>query len=226
MFPIRDHNPTGGPVVVVWLLLGANVLIFLLALAQGGAQGVFEYALRYGVVPVDLLADPLGESPRLLTHLFMHGGWAHLLGNMIFLFVFGDNIEDRFGHVGFALFYLGGGIVAAVVQVLLVYDSPFPMVGASGAISAVLGAYIVLYPRKRVQAVVVPLVLPWLVLNLLVRTPRFFLWWLPAWVYLGFWILFQVWEGLTDLALTGGVAWWAHVAGFAFGALISRWLVR
>ena len=226
MFPIRDHNPTGGPVVVVWLLLGANVLIFLMALTQGGAEGVFEYALRYGVVPANLLADPLGESPRLLTHLFMHGGWAHLLGNMIFLFVFGDNIEDRLGHAGFALFYLGGGLVAAVIQVLLVYDSPFPMVGASGAISAVLGAYIVLYPRKQVQAVVVPLVLPWLLLNLLIRTPRFFLWWLPAWVYLGFWILLQVWEGMADFALTGGVAWWAHVAGFAFGALVSRWLVR
>jgi membrane associated rhomboid family serine protease len=226
VFPIRDHNPTGGPVVVVWLLIATNVALFALALIPDGAEGVFAWALRFGVVPAALIADPIGEAPRLVTHLFMHGSLAHLFGNMIFLFVFGDNVEDRFGHVPFALFYLGGGLVAAGAQVLLIQDSPIPMVGASGAISAVLGAYVVLYPRKRVQAVVVPLILPWLAINLLMRTPRFFLWWLPAWVYLGFWALLQLWEAVADVALAGGVAWWAHVAGFAFGALVSRWLVR
>jgi membrane associated rhomboid family serine protease len=226
MFPIRDHNPTGGPVIVVWLLLAANVVVFLVAVVPAGVEGVIDMAFRYGLVPAALLADPVGQSPRLVSHLFLHGGWVHLLGNMIFLFVFGDNVEDRFGHVRFALFYVGGGLVAAVAQMAIVQDSPIPMVGASGAISAVLGAYIVLYPRKPVQAVVVPLILPWFVVNLLVRTPRFFLWWLPAWVYIGFWALVQVWEGLADLALTGGVAWWAHVAGFVFGAVLSRSLAR
>jgi membrane associated rhomboid family serine protease len=226
MFPIRDHNPTGGPVVVVWMLLAANVGLFLAAALPAGDEGILVWALNFGLIPAALMTDPLAEAPRLLTHLFMHGSWAHLLGNMIFLFVFGDNIEDRFGHVPFALFYLGGGLVAAGAQVLAGGASPLPMVGASGAISAVLGAYIVLYPHKRVQAVVVPLVLPWLIVNLLVRTSRFFLWWLPAWVYLGFWALLQVWEAVADVSLAGGVAWWAHVAGFAFGAAVSRWLAR
>ncbi|CAN5633507.1 rhomboid family intramembrane serine protease [soil metagenome] len=226
MFPIRDHNPTAGPIVVVWLLLAANVALFLLAVVPAGLDGVYTYALRYGLVPDAFFADPIAHAPRLVTHLFVHGGAAHLIGNMIFLFVFGDNIEDRFGHVRFALFYLAAGLVAALVQVALVAGSNLPMVGASGAISAVLGAYVVLFPRKRVQAVVVPLILPWLVVNLVFRTRRFFLWWFPAWAYLGFWALLQLWEGFADVALTGGVAWWAHIAGFLFGALVSRSLVR
>jgi membrane associated rhomboid family serine protease len=222
MIPLRDHNPTAGPVVVVWGLIAANVVLFLLAVFPEGDEGVLRWAFAYGLVPAAFFAEPLAEAPRLLTHLFSHGGWAHLFGNMIFLFVFGDNVEDRFGHVGFALFYLGGGLAAAATQVALMPGSPLPLVGASGAISAVLGAYIVMYPHKQVQAVVVPLVLPWLALRILVRRlPRFFLWSLPAWLYLGYWALLQLWEGLADLAAVGGVAWWAHVGGFLFGILTA-----
>lgn len=226
MLPIRDHNPTAGPIVVVWLLLAANVVAFLAAVLPAGFEGVLVAAFAYGLIPAAFVADPVASAPRLVTHLFMHGGWAHLLGNMIFLFVFGDNIEDRFGHVRFALFYLAAGVVAALAQTLFVAGSDVPMIGASGAVSAVLGAYIMLFPRKRVQAAVLPLIVPWFVINLVLRTPRFFLWWLPAWVYLGVWALLQLWEGIADFAATGGVAWWAHVAGFAFGMLVSRWLVR
>jgi membrane associated rhomboid family serine protease len=226
MIPIRDHNPTGGPVVVVWMLVVANVLAFGAAYAPAGERSVMAWALQYGLVPAALLADPLHEGLRLLTHLFSHGGWTHLLGNLIFLFVFGDNVEDRLGHLGFLLFYLGGGIAAATTHVLLDPTSTLPLVGASGAISAVMGAYVIWYPRKPVQTLVVPLVLPWLALNLLVRTPRFFLWWWPAWAYLGYWALIQVTEGIAGLGAAGGVAWWAHVGGFAFGVAVSRWLVR
>lgn len=199
-----------------------NVVVFLAAAVPTGVEGVIALALGYGVVPAALLDAPFAHAHRLLTHLFAHGSWAHLLGNMLFLFVFGDNIEDRYGHVPFALFYLGGGVAAAIAQIVVVAGSDVPMIGASGAVSAVLGAYIVLYPEKRVQALVVPLVVPWFVANLLFRTPRFFLWWLPAWLYLGVWVLLQLWEGLGDIAATGGVAWWAHVGGFAFGALVAR----
>jgi membrane associated rhomboid family serine protease len=227
MIPLRDHNPTAGPVVVVWALLAANVLLFALAFFPEGDEGVLGWAFRYGLIPAAFFADPLGESPRLLTHLFSHGGWAHLIGNMIFLFVFGDNVEDRFGHVRFAAFYLGGGLSAALLQTALSPGSDVPMVGASGAISAVLGAYVVLYPHKRVQTLFVPFVVPWLVLSLFLRRlPRFFLWWLPAWLYLGYWALLQLWEGLADLAAVGGVAWWAHVGGFAFGLATARLLSR
>jgi membrane associated rhomboid family serine protease len=226
VLPIRDHNPTGGPVVVVWLLLAANVAAFALTWLSGGQEGVLLAAFAYGLVPADLAGDPLGHAPRLVSHLFLHGSWAHLLGNMIFLFVFGDNVEDRLGHVAFALFYLGGGLAAAATQLLFTQGSALPMVGASGAISAVLGAYVAYFPRRPVQTLVLPLVLPWLAMRLLLPVPRFVLWWLPAWVYLGYWALLQLWEGLADLAQVGGVAWWAHVGGFAFGLVVSRWRAR
>lgn len=226
MIPIRDHNPTAGPVVVVWGLLGANVLVFLLTWATGGQLGVLAAAYGFGLVAERLAAEPFGHAPALVTHMFLHGSWAHLIGNMIFLFVFGDNVEDVMGHARFLAFYLGGGLAAAFAQIAFMPDASLPMVGASGAVSAVLGAYLVHYPRKDVQTLVVPLVLPWLVISLLMRVPRFFLWWLPAWVYLGYWAVLQVGEGLADVAGLGGVAWWAHVGGFAFGLALGRPLAR
>jgi membrane associated rhomboid family serine protease len=227
MYPIRDHNPTSGPVFVVWALLAANVAAFALAWLPGRDASVLAWAMRYGLVARDFLAEPFAAAPTLVTHLFSHGSWEHLIGNMVFLFVFGDNVEDRFGHARFAAFYLAGGFVAAAAQLVADPHSPLPLVGASGAVSAVLGAYIVLYPRKTVQSVVLPLLMPWFFLRIFLAVPRFFLWSFPAWVYLGYWIVIQVLSGVaTPPNVEGGVAWWAHVGGFAFGAGVSRWLAR
>ena len=159
----------------------------------------------------------------------------HILGNMIFLAVFGDNIEDRMGHWSFALFYLSGGAAATLAHALFSPISSVPLVGASGAISAVLGAYITLFPRQRVLTLLPPLILPWLVLRLFFRTPRFYAFWLPAWAYIGYWALLQVFEAVTGLGLgmpqaaemdMSGVAWWAHVGGFVFGLVSVRLFTR
>ena len=227
MIPIRDHNPTAGPVWVVWTLIGASVVAFVLPWATAGDAGIVGAALRFGLIPADLWAEPLGRAPSLVTHAFLHGGWAHLLGNLVFLFVFGDNVEDRLGHGRFLAFFVVGAAVAGLSHTWVTADPRLPLIGASGAISAVLGAYVRFYPHKQIQTIVVPLVVPWLVLRVLLRAPPFFLWTLPAWVYLGYWALLQVWEGMAAVGVIGGgVAWWAHVGGFVFGIVVGPLMAR
>lgn len=227
MIPVRDHNPRSGPVWVVWVVAAASVAGFAGPFLANGWEGVGRAAWSWGLVPAAWWADPLGNGVRLVAHAFLHGGWAHLLGNLVFLVVFGDNVEDRLGHGRFLAFYLAAAAVAGIAHAVAEPRSTLPLVGASGAISAVLGAYLRFYPRREVQAVVVPLVLPWLVLRVFGRAPAFFLWSLPAWVYLGYWAAVQLVEGMAVLdavrtaATAGGVAWWAHVGGFAFGALLG-----
>ncbi|MDF1524362.1 MAG: rhomboid family intramembrane serine protease, partial [Trueperaceae bacterium] len=227
MIPIRDHNPRAGAVWVVWTLAAAAALAFVVPIALGGLEGVARVAWAGGLVPVAWWADPSGQAPRLLAHAFLHGGWAHLVGNLVFLVVFGDNVEDHLGHARFLAFYVAAAVVAGLAHAVAAPASPLPLVGASGAISALLGAYVRFFPRRRVDALVVPLVLPWLVLRTFARTPAFFVWPLPAWLYLGYWALLQVVEGMASLetvqvaATTGGVAWWAHVGGFVFGVVAT-----
>lgn len=227
MIPIRDHNPTGGPVWVVWTLVAACVVGFVVPFATREWEGVARAAWSGGLVPAAWWAAPGESAYRLVTHAFLHGGWAHLIGNLVFLVVFGDNVEDRLGHGRFLAFYLVAAAVGGIAHALADPRSLLPLVGASGAISAVLGAYLRFYPRRGVQALVVPLVLPWMVLRVFGRVPTFFLWSLPAWVYLAYWALVQVAEGLAVLdgvrmaAADGGVAWWAHIGGFAFGVLVA-----
>lgn len=232
MIPVRDHNPTGGPVWVVWTLIAASTVAFVGPWFAGGWESVARAAWAGGLVPVDWWADAWGQAPRLLAHAFLHGGWAHLIGNLVFLFVFGDNVEDRLGHGRFLVFYLAAGAVGGLAHAVAAPSSPLPLVGASGAISAVLGAYVRFYPRREVQALVVPLVLPWLVLRTFGRVSTFFLWSLPAWVYVGYWALVQLAEGMAVLdavqvaPAAGGVAWWAHVGGFAFGLVTAPLFAR
>lgn len=227
MIPIRDHNPTFGVVWVVWTLAAACAAAFVVPMALGGWEGVARTAWAGGLVPAAWWGDPWGQAPRLIAHAFLHGGWAHLIGNLVFLVVFGDNVEDRLGHARFLAFYAAAAVVAGLAHALAAPASPLPLVGASGAISALLGAYVRFFPRRRVDAVVVPLVLPWLVLRTFARTPTFFVWSLPAWLYLGYWALLQLVEGMAALeavqvaATTGGVAWWAHVGGFVFGVVAA-----
>lgn len=206
MLPLRDDNPRHGPAVVVGLLLAANTLVFVLMLGLDRFEALRVVA-RYGFVPALFFAAPLEQGYRLVSALFLHGGLGHLLGNMIFLWVFGDNVEDRLGHLRFALFYLLGGVVATLAHALLTTDSRLPLIGASGAISALLGAYLRLFPRQRILTLILP----------------FFLLWLPAWLYLGYWGFIQLLQASGSLMATmrdssvGEVAWWAHVGGFAFG---------
>ncbi len=211
MFPLHDANPRHSPSFITWTFIALNVLIFLYMLSLP-LMANERFIGLYSFVPYYFFENPLGNAYRLVSSMFLHGGWAHILGNMFFLYVFGDNIEERMGHGKYALFYLLGGVVATLAHGLLTPGSPVPLVGASGAISAVLGAYIVLYPQQRILTFIPPL----------------FVLWLPAWLYLGYWALLQLFQGVAGLGLTdgGGVAWWAHVGGFLFGLLTVRALAR
>lgn len=206
MIPIGDDQVRGArPAYVNWALVAASVLLFLYeaSLSRPALEELFR---SYGFVPAAVMK---GERLwTLLTSMFLHGGWLHIAGNMAFLWVFGDNIEAVLGHVRYLAFYLLGGLAAGVGQVLSAPSSTVPGVGASGAIAAVLGAYIVIFPRSRVRILVF--------LGLFATVTR-----VRAAVFLGIWIVMQLMSGLAGLgastAQAGGVAWFAHIGGFAFG---------
>jgi membrane associated rhomboid family serine protease len=220
MLPLKDDNPRRTTPVVNICLIIVNVIAFLYQVSLGpgaGQQFIFEFgmipaklpALFHSEVPFDLKSLEWAFSP-LLSSMFLHGGWLHLIGNMWFLWIFGDNVEDFFGRFKYLLFYLVCGIGAGLTHTLLNLNSTVPTVGASGAISGVMGAYIVLYPGARVLTLV-----PLVVFFFTVR--------LPAMVILGYWFVLQFLSGLGSLgaASQGGTAFWAHIGGFAIGALIA-----
>jgi membrane associated rhomboid family serine protease len=198
--------------VVVWALVFLNAVIFLhqIQLTPDETQ---RFIARYAATPA-LLTAPGGLAhywPTLFTYMFLHGGWLHVIGNMWFLWVFGDNVEDRFGSVGFLLFYLIGGIAAIAVQIFVAPHSSVPAVGASGSVAAVLGAYLALYPKAKVVTLIPIFLFPWFVS-------------VPAVVWLGLWFAEQFFSGLgslTQQATTGVVAYWAHISGFVFGAAVG-----
>lgn len=207
MFPIRDHNPSGRTPHVTRLLIGLNVLVFLAYwFGLGSDLAIARFFLDWGLVPARIA---FGEGYwTFATSMFLHGGWMHLLGNMLFLHVFGDNMEDRMGHVRFLLFYMFAGLAAAFAQFATDPASMVPMVGASGAIAGVLGGYLLLYPKARVDVVFIFFVffkvLP-----------------IPAWITLGVWFALQLFSGATTPTDTGGVAYWAHVGGFVAGLVLA-----
>lgn len=212
MFPLRDHNPSGRPPIIVHLLIGANVLIFLLYwLGLGSDRAIGQFYMTWGLVPARI---SFGEGyETFVTSMFLHGGWMHLLGNMLFLWIFGDNLEDRLGHGRFALFYLASGLAAAGLQFLADPQSMVPMVGASGAIAGVMGGYLLLYPRARVD-----------VLFIFIIFFRIFP--IPAWIVLGLWFGMQIFGGLSTPTEGGGVAYLAHIGGFVAGLalIVPLWL--
>jgi membrane associated rhomboid family serine protease len=203
MFPIGDenHGARGVPFVTVSLVI-ANVLVYLYQTSMG-LPDLQDFIFTYGVIPVEI--DRGQDLYTLFTSMFVHGGFAHIFGNMLFLWIFGDNIEQRFGPVLFLLFYLGTGLAASGAHILTDTQSAVPSVGASGAISGVMGAYVLLYPRNRVRV----LVGYWWVIHV------------PAFIFLGVWFLTQFVNGLMALnvatAQNAGVAFWAHIGGFAAG---------
>ncbi len=213
MIPLYDINPKRGSAAITWVLIVANVAVFLcqFLLGLGGAAWVVP---GYGLVPARISFDPLGESFTVLTSMFMHGDFGHLGWNMLFLYIFGDNVEDALGHLRYGLFYLACGLGAAATQYFIGPGSHVPMVGASGAIAGVLGAYLVLYPRAPV-AVLNPIPFLWLVMG-----PLFAL---PAWFVVGEWFLGNVLGGLGTLGGSGGgVAFFAHIGGFVVGLLAIK----
>jgi membrane associated rhomboid family serine protease len=216
LIPIRDDNPTGRIPFVTRALIVVNAALFLYELSLGDALRAFMY--EWGMVPLRLTAalevgnEPLAApAATLLTSTFLHGGWMHLIGNMWYLWIFGDNVEDRLGHVRFLIFYLVAGVFAGLVHYLTAATSQVPTVGASGAIAAVLGGYLVAFPRARVLTLV-----PLFVFIQFV--------WLPAVLVLGLWFFYQFFSGALSLSYgaTGGVAWWAHIGGFVFGLVAMR----
>lgn len=214
MFPIRDHNPSGRTPYVTYVLIVVNVAVFL-AYWYGlpSERAIERFFQMWGLVPVDFTQRQ--ELHGFITSMFLHGGWMHLLGNMLFLWIFGDNLEDEMGHLPYLAFYLLSGIAAGALQVASDPNSPVPMVGASGAIAGVMGAYLLLFPKARVDVffffIIIFRVFP-----------------VPAWIMLGIWFALQVGNGVMVRAEDGGVAHWAHAGGFVAGLVLAfpLWLRR
>ena len=222
MLPLRDTIRSSKLPIVTWALIGVNALVFLFEISLSPAS-LNQLVMTYGLVPAHLnLTHPAGlllhpqSLISFLTHMFLHGGWFHLISNMWILFIFGDNVEDRMGRGRYLLFYLVSGLVAGLAQVLIDPTSSTPAVGASGAIAGVLGAYLIMFPTARVLTLIPVFFFPWFVE-------------IPAIFYLGFWFLSQLFSGISSLNLAnqamGGVAWWAHIGGFIFGILFYRLFV-
>jgi membrane associated rhomboid family serine protease len=208
VFPIGDEN--AGTIIkpyVNWTLIAICVGVFIYEWVLPPRQ-LNALFYSFGVIPADIVQ--LQNLYMLLTSMFLHGGFWHLAGNMLFLFVFGDNIEDAMGHVSYLLFYLLTGLAASGLQIALDPTSTIPLIGASGAISGVMGAYIVLFPHGRIRAIVVFGVIGQVIL-------------VPAWIMIGIWFLLQLFSGFMSLGVGGdggGVAFWAHVGGFIAGAIL------
>ena len=212
--PIRDENPARRFPFVNYLLLALNVLVWVWEL-MAEQSGSTWLTAAYGLVPHRFLGDPVGEAFTVVMSMFMHASWAHIGGNMLFLYIFGDNVEDALGHVRYLAFYLLCGVAAAATQIFVDPSSTIPMVGASGAIAGVLGGYVVLFPRAPITVI----------------NPVFLLWFLfgpvlvfPAWLVIGEWFLmnFFMGTGSIGLGVQAGVAFFAHIGGFLGGLLIVK----
>lgn len=202
MFPIGDDNAARRTVpLVTYALIALNVLFFFVELSGGEA-----FIVKWSFVPNRFLANPAADFPTLFTSMFMHAGWLHLGGNMLYLWIFGDNVEDNFGHLKFIVFYLLCGLAATFAQLAFSMNSNVPNLGASGAIAGVLGAYILLFPRGQVSVLQGQRVIP-----------------VPALIVIGIWFVLQFFSGIGSLgsAAQGGIAYMAHIGGFVAGLVLS-----
>src|ERR1700739_2818766 len=215
MIPLKDINPTRNFPFVNVMLISANVLVFIYQLTLSPrAEKLF--VLANATVPARIPAFLAGHAPAgvaifpRLSSMFLHGGLMHLLGNMLFLYIFGDNVEDTFGHIGYLFFYLLCGIGSGLIHVMFNWNSAIPALGASGAISGVMGAYVVLFPHHKILTFFFIFLIP-----------------VPAILILGYWFVLQFVAGVNGLgmAAAGGVAWWAHIGGFLMGAVIA-WAIK
>ncbi len=213
MLPLKDINPTRRIPFITYALIAVNVLVFIWEQTFSASE-LQDAFMRLSVVPSYVMQDPLSLETFLdfVRSMFFHGGWFHLLGNMLYLWLFGDNIEDRMGGVLYLVLYFLGGFVASIAQIIISPSSMIPMVGASGAIAAVLGSYLILFPGVRVMGIVP--------LGLVSRIAEW-----PAWIVLGLWFGVQLLNGVVSVALetstTGGVAFFAHIGGFVIGLALT-----
>jgi membrane associated rhomboid family serine protease len=211
MIPLRDAVPSRTIPFITYLLIVANFVAFFFELSLGKFDT--ELITRFGLAPAPWLAGiramHLSVLLPLFTSMFLHGGWMHLLGNMLFLHIFGDNVEDKFGHFRYLLFYFLAGLAAAFTQIYFNSASEVPMIGASGAIAGVMGAYVFMFPKARITTLIFIIIFIKIIE-------------LPAYVFLGLWFLMQMFSGVMALGIggdAGGVAWWAHIGGFVIGAV-------
>lgn len=214
MFPIRDHNSSGRTPYVVYALIAANVAVFLSYLGlMDDTRAMMHFYSQWAEIPARISDG--GGLHTLFTSMFLHGGFMHLAGNMLFLWIFGDNLEDEMGHAGFLAFYLACGVGAGLVHAVSAPNSPVPTVGASGAIAGVMGGYLLLFPKARIDIL--------LIFIIFFRVVS-----VPAWVMLGLWLGFQLLGSLDADPNGGGVAYWAHTGGFAVGLVLAFpvWLRR
>lgn len=214
MLPLYDTIRTRRFPLMNVLLIAANVLAFLYEL-QLSPSALERFIFVWGTVPAHLISDPTTAGITIFTAMFLHGGWFHLLSNMWFLHIFGDNVEASMGSIRYLIFYLLSGIAAVLLQTYLLPTSQVPMIGASGAIAGVLGAYLISFPRSRIASLV-----PILFIFTIVE--------IPAMLFLIFWFVLQLYSGLFAIQGGGesGVAWWAHIGGFAFGVLMVLFFRR
>lgn len=210
MFPFRDHNPSRHTPIVTWSLIALNLALFAFYWSQlPNERALAEFFFRWGLVPAR--SDPM----TFVSSMFLHGGFMHLAGNMLFLWVFGDNMEDQMGRLGFLMFYFLGGFAASAAQIVSDPGSNIPIVGASGAIAGVMGGYLLMFPKARVD------VLLFLVIYIRVIP-------IPAWIVLGVWFGMQLFQGASVASDQGGVAYWAHAGGFlaGLGMTLPLWQKR
>jgi membrane associated rhomboid family serine protease len=224
VIPLRDDNPTRRLPWITLALIAANAGVFIYSLGLDEAS-LAAFWMRWAVVPARLLADPLAPAQALtvFTAMFMHAGWLHIIGNMLYLWIFGNNIEDRFGPLGFLAFYLASGVAATAAQVLATPSATIPNLGASGAVAGVLAAYLLLFPGAAIVTLIP--------IFIFIEVAR-----VPAFIVIGFWFVLQIGNGVASLgtsaANAGGVAWFAHIGGFVAGlvlaapAAIAHWAGR
>jgi len=207
MFPIRDHNPSERTPYVTYALIAINVVVFLSYWSLfKDPRALNRFFYDWALIPGLLTHE--GAYSGLFTMMFLHGGVLHLAGNMLFLWIFGDNIEDKMGHIPYLLFYLTAGIAAGLTQVMAAPNSMVPTVGASGAIAGVMGGYLLLFPKARVDILLIFIVFYRIIA-------------IPAWVMLALWFGLQLFSGIGSNPLTGGVAYWAHLGGFIAGLILT-----
>ena len=214
MIPIRDTNASKSYPVVNTAIIGINVLVYLFQLSQGPEINRFVYI--YGLVPARYSIPHVAsyftffqQAFALLSFMFLHGGFFHLLGNMWSLYIFGDNVEDRLGSLRYLLFYLLCGLASGLSHLFLNPSSNIPTIGASGAISGVMGAYLILYPTSKILTLIPIIIIPWFVE-------------IPAFFFIGFWFVLQLINAAGSQGGAGGIAWWAHIGGFIFGILFLK----
>jgi membrane associated rhomboid family serine protease len=216
MIPIRDNIPSKNVPIINNVIIGINVVIFVVQLMQGSEIGFQRFIYAYGLVPARYTlpgwsdgATSFQQATALFSFMFLHGGFLHLLGNMWSLYIFGDNVEDRLGPLRYTLFYILSGLISGFTHLALNTHSTAPTIGASGAVAGVMGAYFLLHPKSKILTLIPIIIIPWLVE-------------IPAFFFLGFWFLIQLFNASNSFGGASGIAWWAHIGGFLCGMLLLK----